>query len=157
MSRGLGRIERAILASIASSKQMAINRAQKPSVVVEATIIGGEVQRPGFSLKYDDSSVHITAWTLAHECFGPPHPHELDWRPSRAQIKACMRAMHSIVRKFPQYAIIPRRGPKGIVLYEIADPVSVRRAKCEKETNVTHARQTEMSVNLEGSGWERGC
>jgi hypothetical protein len=54
----------------------------------------------------------------------------LGWTPSRSQIKACMRAMHSITRKFPQYAIIPRRGPKNIVLYEIADPVSVLRAKC---------------------------
>ncbi len=32
--------------------------------------------------------------------------------------------MHSIVRKFPQYALTERRSRKGIVLYEIADPVS---------------------------------
>jgi hypothetical protein len=35
MSRGLGRIERAILASIASSKQMAINRTKKYRKVVK--------------------------------------------------------------------------------------------------------------------------
>ena len=118
MSRGLGRIERAILASIASSKQMAINRPQKHRDAVEAAIPAGKVQRPGVSMKDNNSSVHITAWTLAHECFGPPTTHELGWTPSRSQIKACMRATHSPARKFPQYAIIPRRGPKGIVLYE---------------------------------------
>jgi len=130
MSRGLGRIERAILASIASSKRMASNRTEKHTKVVEAAIAAGNVQQPGISLKDDGSSVHVTAWTLAHECFGP-HPHEWGWMPSRSQIKACTRAMHSIARKFPQYAIIPRRG--RTVLYETADPVSVLRAKMGME------------------------
>jgi hypothetical protein len=120
MTRGLGRIERAILANIASSKR-------------NAAIGAGQVERADVSLKDDDSSVHITAWTLVHECFGPRNALESGWTPSRSQIKACMRAMHSIARKFPQYAIIARRGPKGIVLYEIADPVSMLRAKCEYE------------------------
>ena len=39
-----------------------------------------------------------------------------------------------MARKFPQYAIIPGRGRKGIVLYEIADPVSVLRAKMRMGT-----------------------
>ncbi len=111
MSRGLGRIERAILARIASSKQVA-----KAEV-----------------LKDDESSVHITAWRLAYECF-EPRPDKPGWTPSRSQIKVCMRAMHSIARKFPQYAITPGRGPKAIVLYEIGDPVSVLRAKVRIET-----------------------
>src|SRR5258708_14469736 len=133
MCRGLGRIERAILASIASSKQMAINRTKKYRKVVEAAIAAGRVQRSGVSLKDDESSVHITAWTLAYECFGP-RPHKWGWTPSRSQIKACTRAIQSIARKFPQYAIIPGRGSKGIVLYEIADPVSVLRAKMRMGT-----------------------
>jgi len=106
MSKGLGRIERAILASIASSKQMA-----KSGVLID-----------------DESSVHITAWKLAYECF-EPRPDKPGWTPSRSQIKVCIRAMHSIARKFPQYALIPGRGPKAIVLYELDDPVSVLRAK----------------------------
>jgi hypothetical protein len=133
MSRGLGHIERAILASIASSKQMAINRTKKYRKVVEAAIAAGRVQRSGVSLKNDEASVHITAWTLAHECFGP-RPHKSGWTPSRSQIKACTRAIQSIARKFPQYAIIPGRGRKGIGLYEIADPASVLRAKMRMGT-----------------------
>jgi hypothetical protein len=69
MCRGLGRIERAILASIASSKQMAINRTRKYRKVVEAAIAAGRVQPPGVSLKDGEASVHITAWTLAHAAF----------------------------------------------------------------------------------------
>ena len=45
MSRGLGRIERAILASIAASKRMAINRTEKYREVIEAAIAAGGVQR----------------------------------------------------------------------------------------------------------------
>jgi hypothetical protein len=127
MSRGLGRIERAILASIASSKQMAISRTE----VIEAAATDGVLHSD--VLVDDASSVHITPWTLAHECF-EPHPHERGWTPSRSQIKVCTRAMHSIARKFPQYAIIPGRGRNGIVLYEIGDPVSALRAKMRMET-----------------------
>jgi len=79
------------------------------------------------------TSEQQAAWTLAYECFGP-RPHKWDWTPSRSQIKACTRAIQSIARKFPQYAIIPGRGSKGIVLYEIADPVSVLRAKMRMGT-----------------------
>src|SRR5215468_2771847 len=128
MSRGLGRIERTILASIASSKRMAISRTK----VIEAATPGGVVQSD--VLKDDASSVHITPWMLAHECF-EPRPHERGWAPSRSQIKVCTRAIHSIARKFPQYAITPGRGRTGIVLYEIGDPVSVLRAKMQTETD----------------------
>ena len=45
MSRSLGRIERAILASIAASKRMAINRTEKYREVIEAAIAAGGVRR----------------------------------------------------------------------------------------------------------------
>jgi hypothetical protein len=70
MSRGLGRIERAILAGIASSKQMAISRTE----VIEAAAAADGVLQSDV-LVDDASSVHITPWTLAHECF-EPHPHK---------------------------------------------------------------------------------
>jgi len=145
MCRGLGRIERAILASIASSKQMAINRTKKYRKVVEAAIATGGVQRSCVSLKDDESSVHVTAWTLAHECFRP-RPHKWGWTPSRSQIKVCTRAIQSIARKFPQYGIILGRGRKGIVLYEIADPVSVVRAKMRTGTENLVGQWVEQHV-----------
>ncbi len=115
MSRGLGRIERAILARIASSKRMAINRTKKYRKVVETAIAAGRVQRSDIDLKDDESPVHITARTLAYECFGP-RPQKWGWTPSRSQIKVCTRAIQSIARKFPQYGIILGRGRKGTVL-----------------------------------------
>src|SRR5216684_5721539 len=115
MSRGLGRIERAILARIASSKRMAINRTKKYRKVVETAIAAGRVQRSDINLKDDESPVHITARTLAYECFGP-RPQKWGWTPSRSQIKVCTRAIQSIARKFPQYGIILGRGRKGTVL-----------------------------------------
>ena len=127
MRRHLGRIERAILASIAASKRVAINRSRTHRSVIEVAAAAGSVQGFDISRMDDDSAVHITARTLAYECFG--RPHEWDWTPSHSQIKVCNRAIQSIARKFPQYGIIPGRGSKGIVLYEIADPVSVVRAK----------------------------
>jgi len=125
MSRGLGRIERAILACIASSKQAAIKQTKQRCKVIEAAEQSSAVY---IGPQDATSSVHITARMLAYECFAS-RPHTWGWMPSHSQIKACTRAIQSIVRKFPQYGIVPGRGNKATVLYEIADPVSVRHAK----------------------------
>ena len=98
MSRGLGRIQLAILASIELSKQVGMKEGR-------------------------ETSINLTAWTLAYNCF-EPRLGRLGWTPSRWQIEACTRAMHSFVRKFPQYALTSRRSRQGIVLYEIGDQVT---------------------------------
>ncbi len=115
MSRGLGRIQLAILAEIESAKR--------------AAIATGRVQRSDVN----ESSGHVTAWSVAYRCFAPS-PLKSGWRPSSTQIKACTRAMHSFIRKFSQYALTSRRSGKGIVLYEITDRVGVLWAEMRMET-----------------------
>jgi hypothetical protein len=45
--------------------------------------------------------------------------------PTIAQQKAVSRALRSIVRKYPQYALTGGNGTKRLVIYEPADPLSV--------------------------------
>jgi len=130
VSRGLGRIQLAILAEIESAKQAAIATAR--------------VQRSDVN----ESSVHVTAWSVAYRCFAPS-PLKWGWRPSPAQIKACTRAMHSFIRKFPQYALTSRRSRKGIVLYEITDRVSVLWAEMRMETRGNPLSRSEARAALE--------
>jgi len=120
VSRGLGRIQLAILAEIESAKQAAIAK--------------GRVQRSDVN----ESSGDVTAWSVAYRCFAPS-PLKSGWRPSSAQIKACTRAMHSFIRKFSQYALTSRRSRRGIVLYEITDRVSVLWAEMKMETEIRSA------------------
>jgi hypothetical protein len=106
MSRGPGRIERAILLSIQKAK---VDFDGKP--------------RPSL----------LTSWRLAFRCYPelgsgfpltPPH---------LAQRTAIARALHSIVRKHPEYALAGGRGRKHLCLYEPADPLSVLCAKLTVE------------------------
>jgi hypothetical protein len=104
MSRGLGRIERWI------AKDIERQRVSDPP-----------------------TPIHVHAWEIA--CEFKDHGWDFSWQPTRAQRKAVVRAMHSFVRKHPQYALTERRGRKGVglILYEIADPVSVTWAKLRME------------------------
>lgn len=119
MSRGLGRIERAILDQIERTKQYAAQHG-------------------------DEFPVHITAHGLAHACFGPS-PHVWGWTPQRTHIKACTRAMHSIVRKFPQYAVTGRRSRRRVILYEAADPLGVLWAQMNMEARKGTRNPTSLS------------
>jgi hypothetical protein len=99
MSRGLGVIERLIEAEIAEAHQ--------PDRF-------GEI-----------GTVLLNSWTLA--CEG-----QLlitGWKPSAARRKAVVRAMHSFVRKHPQYALLGGQGRRILYLYETADPLSALWAK----------------------------
>jgi hypothetical protein len=105
MGRGPGRIERAILADIDCTKKINPRRG-------------------------DPSTVLLHSWRVLNDCF---HPRDglahLGWKPTMAQRKSVTRAMHSIVRRFPQYALIGGKGRQWLYLYELADPVSVMWAK----------------------------
>ena len=94
MSRGLGRIERCIFDEV--------NR-RDPSV--------------------EKLTVHLHSWELAMN-YMPSHVWCADWTPSRSQRKAVARAMHSFVRKFPEYGLVGGKGRGILYLYEIADPLS---------------------------------
>ena len=103
MSRGLGRIEQVIL-----------DRTQ----IVDTR---GELR-----------SVLLDSWELAFDRFWH-RERDWDWEPSLAQRKAVTQAMHSFVRKFPQYALIGGHGRKRLFLYEPADPLSAMWAKLRVE------------------------
>ena len=100
MSRGLGRIERCILKSIERGK----------------------------TDPHGPLPVLITSWHVVGDAYRPigiwGH-----WKPTRAQRKATVHAMHSFVRKFPEFALTGGKGRKQMFLYEIADPLSVNWAK----------------------------
>jgi hypothetical protein len=102
LSRGPGRIERAILDQIKSDK--APDRYGRSGVVL------------------------ISSWDLAY-IYQPPSSVDPSgsWHAKNAtpaQRKAVIRAMHSFVRKFPQYAIGGGKGRGRLFLYEPGDPLS---------------------------------
>ena len=97
MSRGLGRIERWILDEI--------ERRAVPDITGHS--------RP----------VLVNSWGLACN-FDEGRFSDFDAKPSRAQRVAVARAMHSFVRKFPQYALTGGRGRKMLYLYEPGDSLS---------------------------------
>ena len=101
MSRGPGRIEREILRQI-------------------------QADSLGFSGK--KLPARVSGWTVAHKLYNPARPGfptPWGWEPSRAQLKAVTRALHSFVRKHQQYALMGGKGRKRLVLYDAADPDSV--------------------------------
>jgi hypothetical protein len=68
--------------------------------------------------------VNVTSWAVIFRCYGPSGWMG-DWRPTVAQHKTVTHAMHSFVRKFPQYALMGGQGRRLLHLYERADPMSV--------------------------------
>jgi hypothetical protein len=71
------------------------------------------------------SPLLLDSQRLTHRCFkaDPGTP---------AQRKAVSRAMHSFVRKFPQYALTGGRGRSPLSLFEPGDPLSAERAKLSR-------------------------
>ena len=108
MSKGLGRIER----------------------VIAREIEDAYTPRHGSG----PSSVHVSSWDLAVDLFYPKDGSwNTDWSPTAAQRKAVSRAMHSFVRKHPQYALTGGQGRKRLYLYEPSDPLSTMWAKMSVE------------------------
>jgi hypothetical protein len=108
VSRGLGRIEQAILRAIEKHK----------------------VDSRGAPIP-----LRLTSWHLVSECF-PELFSTTTWShppPTLAQQKTISRAMHSLVRKFPEYALMGGNGRKRLCLYEPADPMSVLWARLAVE------------------------
>jgi hypothetical protein len=95
--------------------------------------IGPEIARGKARPK--PTAVLIPSKSLAYH-----YPHsDRDWKPSGSQRRAVVQAMHSFVRKFPQYALIGGQGGKQLYLYEPSDPVSAAWAKLtmERHNHVT--------------------
>jgi hypothetical protein len=64
-----------------------------------------------------------------------PDADDDDWDfPSKAQRKSVVRAMHSFVRKHPEFALMGGQGRKQLYLYEAADPDSVAWAQTSVAT-----------------------
>ncbi len=104
MSRGLGRIERAILASIEATYNSRCN------------------------------TIRESSWSVASDVFEPPRGWQSgSWEPTAAQRKATTRAMRSFVRKHPRYALMGGQGRKHLWLYEPGDPVSAMWVKMTVE------------------------
>ena len=113
MSRGLGHIERYILDKVSE-----VDKDGKNCTVSER---GTALARDYF--KPDD-------WYTNGALVGyQPGGWLRTFEPSNAQRKAMIRALHSFVRKFPQYALMGGKGRKTLLLYETSDPVSGAWAK----------------------------
>jgi hypothetical protein len=98
MSRGLGRLERYILERMEAAQMPDQGGTTRP-VTGQATMLARDYYQP-----------EDWGWGL--------------YEPSNAQRKAMIRALHSFVRKFPQYALMGGTGRKTLLLYEPADPIS---------------------------------
>src|SRR6187401_1804044 len=96
MSRGLGSIERFILDQVSK-----VDENGKKRVVLErGTLLARDYYMP------EDVRNQWESWR---------------WEPSNAQRKAMTRALHSFVRKFPEYGLMGGNGRKTLILYERAD------------------------------------
>jgi hypothetical protein len=132
VSRGPGHIERAILRAI-------------------------ERNKVGFDGK--SKPLRLTSWQVIWDCY--PEARQTTWeRPpaTMAQQKAISRALHSIVRKHPQYALIGGNGRKRLCLYEPADPLSALWAKLTVErhafVSLSDAEATARSLERGGNKLE---
>ena len=96
MSKGLGVIERAILAEIEQRDRHSGKRC----------------------------TMLVNSWSLSCALLPDSLLTLQRMEPSRALRQAVVRAMHSFVRKFPQYALIGGQGHRVLYLYEPADPLS---------------------------------
>jgi hypothetical protein len=113
MSRGLGVMERAVAVDIA--------RCKKRDVRQDTAFAGA-----GFDLP--EKTVMVTPWSVCVSLLeGPFVP------PSRSQLNSAARAMHSFVRKYPQYALIARSGRGCLALYERGDELSAMWAKLRSQ------------------------
>lgn len=140
MSRGLGTLERAIFACIEKCRRpnydadLYVEMGQeppKPVVQVSAGSVCREANPPTADAK-----------AIASKCLAegkrPPEAPRL----TEAQWKAAKRAMHSFVRKFPEYGLMAPKGGRGrLLLYERGDEMSAMWAKLDGQTrrSVTHA------------------
>jgi hypothetical protein len=128
MSRGLGIAERAVAACIARCKR---RDAQKDAVYICA----GEEPPP--------TVVNVTPWGVCIQ-LNPSSPS----RPTESQLKAAKRAMHSFVRKFPEYGLMISKGGRGhLCLYERGDRLSAMRAKLTSQSG-SHVSLPEASKAL---------
>ncbi|HZZ23240.1 MAG TPA: hypothetical protein VFE60_12000 [Roseiarcus sp.] len=81
--------------------------------------------------------VQVCAWGVWRQLNPMPmNPQDCWKRPTEAQMKAAKRALHSFVRKFPQYGVVSGRGGRGgLYLYERGDKLSAMWAKLNSQTS----------------------
>jgi hypothetical protein len=114
MSRGLGRIERLILDEIERD-----HRSERMVVQVSSHSLSLDHTLPGYNADWS-------------------------WRAPRARRQAVARALHSFVRKFPQYALIGGQGRCPLYLYDTTNPLSAFWAQLRVErgfVSLSEARQ----------------
>jgi hypothetical protein len=108
MSRGLGQLERFILDEVNRTSEGERVPAHGQAVMLAQCF-------------YQPEDWHSNGALVDYKQTGQMRTFE----PSTAQRKAMVRALHSFVRKFPQYALMGGKGRKTLLLYEPGDPVSV--------------------------------
>jgi hypothetical protein len=117
VSKGLGKMERAILATIAKQKKRDARRD-------EFYRAAGQPLPP--------RPVCVSSWDVAMCATGAGWVNEVFVAPTRSQLISAVRAMHSFVSKFPQYALISGKG-RRLQLYERGDDMSAMWAKLNSQ------------------------
>jgi hypothetical protein len=72
----------------------------------------------------EKKTVLVSSWELSSDYTLPGYQSGWEWTPSRSRRKAVVRAMHSFVRKYPEYALVGGQGRGILYLYEKGDPLS---------------------------------
>jgi hypothetical protein len=128
MSRGLGFWERAILGMI--NKQNKEKEYDRHPLKDKADAWDIE-----HGLPPDRPCVYLFPWLLCTsnlECWTADKTKFI--APTDSELESARRAMHSFVRKFPQYGLIAGKGRAGgLYLYERDDPASAMWAKLNSE------------------------
>jgi hypothetical protein len=97
--------------------------------------IAAEVAKAKTSPHTDRPTLLLSSRTLACSCpLFDRAQSERQWRPSAPQRQAILRALHSFVRRYPQFALIGGKGRKQLYLYEPGDPLSSLWAKMNVES-----------------------
>jgi hypothetical protein len=100
MSRGPGRLERAISLSISRH---------------EASVAGGRSEAPWT----------LSSWTLVWDAYhSRDGGHSFGWTPTRAQRGMVVRAMRRFVQRHPRYGLMGGEGRRPLWLFDTTDPRS---------------------------------
>lgn len=138
MSRGLGRLERAIVAAIEKRGTIGPGLSSLPPKAVAIIKAGGLCRDAGGLMP-----VHFSSGQLFFECYPPDYSVFNRAPPTPSQRKAVVRAMHSVVQKFPEYALMGGQGREAMLwLYEPGDPLS----KLWTELQVQYGRHAHVTL-----------
>jgi hypothetical protein len=120
MSRGLGYIERKILATLSRSQETT-STDRRGSLAIS-------------------KGKPFSSRELAQKIWGKRG--QAGWKPALAQRKACVRAMHSIAAKFPeQFELSGGKGRETLVIYNICRVIFMQRLQAPlRGAKIRHRR-----------------